>query len=290
MLPVRRFIPTALFGALLLLGATACEKKLSPEAQQALDSAKNSDARVAALEKELAELKGSKPGDPDAEEVSKGHVKAIEKQLAEAKKSAETKKKAAQELAAKPAPSETPKEAPKPAPKPVVLELPAGTKLDVKLAKELSTATVQAGDSWEGTLASEVVVNGRVAWPQGTEVRGVVSQSTPAGRLSSGNGGLGIKLTFVGTQDVDSGIYLVSGTPRGERNAKYIGGAAALGALVGILSDKKNKGDHALGGAAVGAAAGTAVAAATADTVIKMPSDKPVAFVLSAPTSVTLKP
>jgi len=278
---VRKLMPHALLGAALLVGIVACDKKLSPEAQQALESAKTADSRVAALEKELAELKGGKGGDADAEHVSKSHMKAIEKQLADAKKQAETKKKAAQELAANPAPKE--------APKPVIVEVPAGTKLEVKLAKELSTETAQAGDPWEGSLGADVSVDGKVAWPMGTEVRGVVSQSTAAGRLSSGNGGLGIKLTFVGKYDVESGVYLVSGTPRGERNAKYIGGAAALGALVGILSDKKNKNDHALGGAAIGAAAGTAVAAATADTVIKMPVDKAVTFTLSAPEKVTLK-
>ena len=70
---------------------------------------------------------------------------------------------------------------------------------------------------------------------------------------------------------------------------RLLGGAAALGALVGILTDKHNKGDHALGGAAIGAAAGTAVAAGTADTVIRMPAAKAVGFTLSAPERVTLR-
>lgn len=281
MLPVRKLNTYAVLGALLVMGTLACEKKLSPEAIQAQESAKNTDARVAALEKELAEAKASKAQDPDADQVSKGHLKSIEKQLTDAKRQAETKKKAAQDLAAQPVPKE--------APKAVIAEVPAGAKLEVKLVKELTTESVQAGDSWDGSLAAEVVVDGKVVWPAGTEVRGVVSQSTPAGRLSSGKGGLGIRLTFVGKYDVESGVFLVTGTPRGERNAKYIGGAAALGALVGILTDKRNQGDHALGGAAIGAAAGTAAAAATADTVIRIPSEKPVSFTLSAPEKVTLK-
>lgn len=277
----QKFTAHVLLGALLVMGALACEKKLSPEALQAQESAKTADSRVAALEKELAEMKAGKAADADTDHLSKGHMKSIEKQLADAKKQAETKKKAAQELAAQPAPRE--------APKVVIVEVPAGAKLEVKLAKELSTETVQAGDAWEGSLAESVLVDGKTVWPAGTEVRGVVSQSTPAGRLSTGNGGLGIRLTYVGKYDVESGVFLVSGTPRGERNAKYIGGAAALGALVGILTDKHNKNDHALGGAAVGAAAGTAVAAATADTVIRIPAEKPVSFTLAAPEKVTLK-
>ncbi len=278
---MRKLIPHAVFAALLVLGTLACGKKLSPEAQQAQDSAKNADTKVAALEKELAELKVAKTGDADTEHVSKSQIKAVEKQLQDAKRQAEVKKKAAQELAAQPVTRE--------APKAVVVEVPAGTKLEVKLAKDLSTETVQAGDAWEGRLATDVMADGKVAWPMGLEVRGVVSQSTPAGRLSSGNGGLGIKLTFVGSYDVESGLHVVTGTPRGERNAKYIGGGAALGALVGILTDKHNKGDHALGGAAIGAAAGTAVAAGTADTVIRIPAGKAVTFTLSAPERVTLR-
>ena len=281
MIQVRKLTTTAVFGALLVMGTLACEKKLSPEALQAQESAKNTDARVAALEKELAEAKAGKAADPDAEQISQGHVKSVEKQLADARRQAETKRKAAQELAAQPAPKE--------APKALILEVPAGAQLEVKLARELTTATVQAGDSWDGSLAADVLVDGKVAWPAGTEVRGVVSQSTPAGRLSTGKGGLGIRLTYVGKYDVESGVFMVTGTPRGERNAKYIGGAAALGALVGVLTDKKNQGDHALGGAAIGAAAGTAAAAATADTVIRISAEKPVSFALAAPEKVTLK-
>ena len=63
-----------------------------------------------------------------------------------------------------------------------------------------------------------------------------------------------------------------------------------MGALVGILSDSKHKNDHALGGAAIGAAAGTALAAGSADTTITMPASKPVVFTLSAPERLTLKP
>ena len=82
---------------------------------------------------------------------------------------------------------------------------------------------------------------------------------------------------------------MVVGDKRGARNAKIIGGGAALGALVGILSDKENKNDHALGGAAIGAVAGTATAAATADTVVRIKAATPVIFTLSVPEKVTIK-
>ncbi|HNX94273.1 MAG TPA: hypothetical protein PKL14_03860 [Holophaga sp.] len=282
---IRSFARLSMVAALLAAGL-ACERKLSPEAQAAQDAAKASDAKVAALEQLLAEVKAGKAGasgdQATAEHLTKSEQKALERQLADAKRQAGEKHKNALDLAKAPVVKD--------APKPVIVDVPAGTKLEVRLAKDLSTATVQAGDVWEGVLADPVVVDGRTVWAAGTSVRGVVSQSAPAGRLSGGQGGLGIKLTFVGRDDVDTGTYVVVGDKRGARNAKFIGGGAALGALVGILSDSKNKNDHALGGAAIGAAAGTAVAAGSADTNITLPASKPVTFSLSAPERLTFKP
>jgi len=258
----------------LLLVGTACAKKLSPEAQAAQDAAKTADDRVAALEAQLAELKAGKrhhAGDADAiEHVSRAQQRALERQLADAKSGADKRHKDAVSLAGSGA-------------KPVIIDVPAGTSISVNLSKELSTENAQAGDPWDGTLAESVVINGQTAWPAGLTIRGVVSQSTPAGRLSSGNGGLSIKLTTIGKEEVEANTYVMAGDKRGVRDAKYIGGGAALGALIGILSDNKNKNDHALGGAALGAAAGTALAAGTAETVIRIPVDKPLSFTLSAP-------
>lgn len=271
MKPSRSLISLSAVAALMLFGI-ACGKKLSPEAQAAQDAAKTADERVAALEAQLAELKAGKTPQGDQDDVkhlSEAQQKALERRLADAKRGAEQKKKDAADLSAQGAKAQ-------------IIDVPAGTPISVQLAKGLSTETDKAGDAWEGTLAEPVVVAGKTAWPAGTPVRGVVSQSTPAGRLSSGNGGLGIQLTAIGKEEVDGNTYVVVGDKRGARNAKYIGGGAALGALVGVLSDKKNQGDHALGGAAIGAAAGTALAAGTAETVIKIPADKAVSFSLNA--------
>ena len=281
-------LPQALLLGCCLSLTVGCHRKINEAAQQAQEVAKTADDRVSQLEKELADLKAGK-NDPQTadretvEHVSKSHQKALERQIAEAKQHAAEKHQEAAVVAAAPPP-------PKEAPKPIVLEVPASTKLEVKLAKDLATDKEQPGDAWEGTLAAPISVNGQVVWPAGTPVHGVITQSTAAGRLSSGQGGLGIKLTVVGHNDVDSGVYLVTGTKRGERNAKFIGGTAALGALVGMLTDRKNQGDHALGGAAIGAAAGTALAAGTADTIIRIPADQPMAFTLTAPERVILKP
>lgn len=299
---------TATLPLLALLVHFGCEKKLD-EAQlrakiQAEEAAKAADARVAKLEQELADLKAGKGHPNDGEQgaakdaidqAKADHQKALERQIAEQKRKAEAKKQKAAALAD---PKSAPQTAPTPAapatspsapPPPVAVEVPVGTTITVNLASTLSTETAKAGDLWQGTLAEPVLVGAQVAWRAGTQVRGVVSQSVPAGRLASGKGALGLKLTEVGDYDVEGGTYVVSGDARGERNAKIIGGGAAVGALIGLLSDSKNKQDHALGGAALGAAAGTVAAAATAKTVITIPADKPVTFTLAAAEKVIVK-
>ena len=278
-----RFRLTLLPFAAALLLALACNQK-SAAAIQAEETARAADAKVAQLEQQLADAKSGKPTGGDAETVkqlTKSQVKALERQVADAKRRAAASKQEAVSLAAAPAVKE--------APKPVVVEVPVGTRLEVSLARELSTEKDQAGDPWEGTLASDVVQDGKLVWSAGSSARGVVTQSAAAGRLSNGKGALAIKLTEVAGVGLDTDTHVVVATARGERNAKFIGGGAALGALIGILGDKSNKNDHALGGAAIGAAAGTAVAAGTADTVIRIPSGKPISFSLTAPERVTLR-
>ncbi len=273
--------------SILALGGIACDKKLSPEAVAAQDAAKAADDRVARLEAQLAELKAGKHSPQEADKetldsVSRNEQKAVERQLQSAKNKAAAKKREAAQLAAAPAPKAE-------AQRTVTLEVPSGTTIEVKLDQDLGTDKQQAGDAWSGTLASDVRVAGGTAWRAGTPVHGVVTQSAPLGRLANGKGGLAIRLTEVGSNDVDADAHLVVGDKRGERNAKIIGGGAALGALIGILSDKQNKNDHALGGAAIGAVAGTAAAAATADTVVRIKAATPVTFTLSAPEKVTFK-
>jgi hypothetical protein len=139
-----------------------------------------------------------------------------------------------------------------------------GTILSVSLSDELSTDTHRAGDPWEGSLAQAVTIGDEVVWPAGTSVRGIVSQSAPIGRLSTGGGALAIKLTSIGGSSVNGGTYAV------RADSKAIGANAALGAIAGALSGKKKLGE-ALSGAAKGAAAGAGAAAKSADTV-KIPA------------------
>lgn len=273
---------------LLVAGFTACERKVDDAAVQAQVTAqlqaKAADDRVVLLEQQVADMKAGKTvasGDQEAvRQMSAAHIRALDRQLADARARAADRRRDAETIAATPVAQR---------PTYSTVEVPSGTRISVRVSAELATDRDQAGDPWSGTLTEDVLVGNVVAWAAGTNVSGVVAQSTPAGRLASGKGGLGIRLTTVGRNGVDAGTFMVVGDNLGKRDAKFIGGTAALGALVGLLSDKNNQGDHALGGAAAGAIAGTALAAGTADTVIRIPASHPVTFSLTTPEQVTLK-
>src|SRR5512133_3556370 len=283
----KRFAPGAL-AMLVVVGFTACQPKASDATVQAQVAAqlqaKAAEDRVALLEQQVADMKAGKnraSGDQEAiNQVSLAHMRALDRQLADARQRAAERRKDAATLASTPVAQ---------LPRVTVLEVPSGTRITVRMGSELATDRDQPGDPWSGTLSEDVVVGNTVAWAAGTTVSGVVAQSTPAGRLSSGKGGLGIRLTTVGRNGVDAGTYMVVGDALGKRDAKFIGGTAALGALVGVLTDKNHQGDHALGGAAAGALAGTALAAGTADTVIRIPASQLVTFSLTAPEPVTVR-
>jgi len=304
---------TIALGLLPLALSVGCEKKQSKEEIIAeYEASKAAEERVAKLEQELEEFKAEAAENAQAQQLKEEQQKALEKQIQEAQKKAEEARQLAKAVeAGKAQPAAAPQQ-PAAAPGGTAndgsnrgnrpdrgerqerriaknIVVPKGTKLVVALSEELSTETSKAADSWAGSLASDVTIANEVVWKAGSPVSGVVSQSTPAGRLANGEGALAIRLTAINGVDIDGGIYVVQGNAKGARNAKVIGTTTALGALVGILSDKKNQTDHALGGAAIGAAVGTAVAAGTASTVIKMPVATPVEFAVPNDATVTLR-
>jgi hypothetical protein len=282
--------------ALLLVGGyTACEPKPAKDAAIQAEvaaqlQAKAADDRVGMLEQQVADLKAGKapatpttPAAADQEtinQISAAHMRALDRELVDARLRAAERRREVETVVAIPVAQR---------PRYTAMEVPSGTRISVKLGGEVATDRDQAGDPWSGTLAEDVLVGNTVAWAAGTNVSGVVAQSTPAGRLSSGNGGLGLRLSSVGRNGVNAGTYMVIGDTRGKRDAKFIGGTAAMGALVGLLTDRDHQGDHALGGAAAGAVAGTALAASTADTVIRIPAYHTVVFSLTTPVQVIFK-
>jgi len=278
-----------------------CEKAPTKEEIIAeYEASKVEQERVARLEEELKALQDNQATNAQDDQLRADHQKALERQLQDARKKAEQAVQSAKALEAnKPLPPDPttatdPKESTtrgerEERRKPTTINIPQGTRLVVSLTGALTTDTHSAGDAWEGRLTQDVTVDNAVVWTSGTSVSGLVSQSAPTGRLANGQGALGIRLTDVGGASIDGGIYVVTGDSKGGRNAAVIGGSAVLGALAGILSDKNNKRDHATGGAAAGAAVGTAIAAGTANTVITIPASTAITFSVPADEQVVVR-
>src|ERR1700675_4565682 len=63
------------------------------------------------------------------------------------------------------------------------IEIPAGTRLRVRLDQTLDTARNRSGDTFSAMLDAAVTGNGNVLLPEGTPFRGHITAAKPSGRL-----------------------------------------------------------------------------------------------------------
>ncbi len=194
-------------------------------------------------------------------------------------------------VTAKPAePAAAPAPVPPASPPPVRVTIPSGTVFTVRMIDSVDSSRNHAGDEFNATVESPIVVDSRVVVPHGADARVRLVSVASAGRMT---GRSALQLELVGlsfggsTYTVQSGYYEQHGASRGKRSAETIGGGAGLGALIGAIA---GKGKGAAIGAAVGAGAGTAVEAATRGQQVKVPSETKIDFTLKAPITVTVTP
>jgi len=163
---------------------------------------------------------------------------------------------------------------------PAVVTVPAGKVLTVRLSDEVGSKISQPGQSFGGSLAKAVEVNGEVAIPAGAKVEGVVVDAKPLGRFA---GGALLKLNLNSIyvnghqMPVQTAAFTEILKGKGKRTGTMVGGGAGLGALIGGLA---GGGKGALIGAAAGAGAGTAGTAFTGNKEIVLPAETAVAFKL----------
>ena len=60
-------------------------------------------------------------------------------------------------------------------------QIPAGTTVSVRLGQTISSDKARAGDSWAGTLSSDVLVDGHVVARRGDPVQGRVVDAKASG-------------------------------------------------------------------------------------------------------------
>jgi hypothetical protein len=148
--------------------------------------------------------------------------------------------------------------------------LDTNTTMRVRMDSELSSRTARVGDTFSTTVTEPVYADGTEVIPVGSHVWGRVSTVTRAGRRTPGN----ISVRFTSVQLPNRARYPINGslttlqtdqvnsdnesTVRGRSNQKrdavFIGGGAATGALIGAIAG----GGRGAGiGAILGGALGT---------------------------------
>jgi hypothetical protein len=163
----------------------------------------------------------------------------------------------------KPRPKPTPT-TPKPAPVAPGVTVAAGTQIKVSFPTAVSTKDKVAGDTFSATLASDVVVDGKVVFPAGSTVTGHVVEAVRPGK-ASGKGKMVLAYDSIEANGTSYSIDTVGAPIEGASGTKgdatkVVGGAAA-GAILGKIIG--GSGSDAAKGAAAGAAAGTAAALLT---------------------------
>lgn len=159
--------------------------------------------------------------------------------------------------------------------------IPAGTTLPIRITQTLDSATTQQGESFSGTVASDIIIDGLVVIPQGATVSGRVDAVQEAAHFK-GNSLLTIELTGLKRHGESVAIstepYSVAGKGRGKNTAIKTGGGAALGAILGGIF---GGGKGAAIGAATGGGLGAGSNAITRGEQVQIPSESLIRFHLT---------
>lgn len=164
-----------------------------------------------------------------------------------------------------------------PAPAPVYRTIPAGSTVVVRTNGTLSAHETNVGSRWSGSLVRPLIYHGETVYAAGTAVSGEVVASKGVGRFK-GAGDLGIVLTEIGRNRVESSEYEKVRKGRGKRSAAFTAGGGGLGALIGGLA---GGGKGALIGGLAGAGGGAAAGSYTGNTDVVIPAESVITFRLT---------
>jgi len=154
--------------------------------------------------------------------------------------------------------------------------VPAGTTIFVRMVEGLDSKKSSTGQRFTTTLETDLVAEGRVVAPKGTQAFGVLTAAKSAGRLA-GKSELAVELTSIVVNGqawpvVTETIEQQTAKSEGRKTARN----AAVGAGIGAIVDG---GD----GAAKGAAVGVGASALTKGQQIQIPAGALLQFRLLAP-------
>lgn len=171
----------------------------------------------------------------------------------------------------------------------VAQTIPAGTKITVRTNTQINSGTAKAGESFQGNLTHDLVINGKTIAKAGAPAKGRITFAKESGRLHD-PGELSLRLTAVEVHGkmvpVTTNAFRAKGKSHTKSNALKIGGGAAAGTALGAAF---GGGKGALIGAAAGGAAGTGVAAATGKEEAIVQSESALTFTTTAATKFKAK-
>jgi type IV secretory pathway VirB10-like protein len=153
-----------------------------------------------------------------------------------------------------------------PEPRTTAVTVPSGTVLDVELTETLASNTSAPGEAFRARVTRDVMEEGEVVIPAGSEILGEVTEAVPT-RKVGGKAKLALRFTDLvlpsGTTVPIDASLVQQGRSETGRDAATIGGGAAAGAVLGRVLGKGNRSKGSVIGAIIGAAAGAVIASKT---------------------------
>jgi hypothetical protein len=166
------------------------------------------------------------------------------------------------------------------------IQLAAGTNLVIRLIDPVDSQTATPGQSFAASMDQPVVVNGQTVIPRGANAVMRLVDTTPSGTFT-GRTELALALISVKVNDqyvpINTQTVTRVSDARGEQTAKVVGGAAAVGAIIGAIA---GGGKGAAIGAGAGGAAGAGAQVITKGQKVKIPSETRLTFTLEKPVSI----
>lgn len=162
----------------------------------------------------------------------------------------------------------------------------SGTEIKVRLVDRLNTGETRVGQRFAAVVEEPVRLDRRTVLARGTTVYGTVTEVVSSGRLKR-PASITLQLTGLGKSSLRTEPLQIDGKSHAGRDAAFIGGGAAAGAILGAVA---GGGKGALIGSAAGAGAGTGAAFATGKKEIDLPSETELVFVVGGNARASSRP